>query len=53
MISPSMAAWRQISLRTSRGNCGKNVKFGAAFEAEVEFEPLLKDKEESEKEAIV
>jgi hypothetical protein len=53
IISGSMDAWRQISLWTSRGNNGKKVKSSAVVETEVEVEPLLKDKEESEREDIV
>ena len=50
-----MAAWRQISLWTSTGNCGKNVKSSAVFVAgaEVEVELLPKDRDESEKEDMV
>ncbi len=50
-----MAAWRQTSLWTSRGNSGKKVKSGTVIEAEAEIElaALVRDKEEREKEAMV
>ncbi len=55
IISGSMAAWRQISLWTSRGNRGKKDKSSAVFEAgaRVELAPLPRDKEDTEREAIV